>query len=99
MTTETKTAPTKTKTTKRGRPKGAKTKPKSTVIAIPGACPACHSTQSEVIKGSSPIERIQCGTLPATGQRFTSIVVRRKRCKQCNQVFSERSYQYDPSKW
>ena len=89
---------TKKTTTKRGRPKGSKTKEKPTVMVHPAGCPTCGSTSARVVVGQSPQVMNTHGVLDGD-IRYTSVVWRNKKCDSCGQHFRERSYQFDPSVW
>ena len=92
-------SPSKNAKNKPGRPAGSKIVEKPVVQSVPPACPTCHSTDCVQIPGCGPMEKEIKGTLPSTGQRYTSIIWRSKLCQRCGQRFKVRCYLFDPEKW
>lgn len=79
----------------KGRPKGAKNIQRPVVVEIPAACPiergGCGSTRSEVLRIAA--EDFFRGELPS-GHRYTRILSRRVRCRDCGRHYIVRSYEY-----
>lgn len=87
------------KTTKSGRPKGAKNIDRPAVVAVPPACPmaqgGCGSTSAEVLRIASVLDF--AGTLP-NGQAYNRITVKRVRCRDCGIQYLTRLYELVPPK-
>ena len=75
----------------RGRPKGAKNKPREVVVVVPAQCPnnACRS--SEFKRQPNPIRKRDIRTL-FRGQYFRTVVHVRVQCDKCGQHFIVREY-------
>jgi len=77
---------------KRGRPKGATTKPREPVCFVPARCPSCQSTLRDPFR-EKPYKEMEEGGIAPDQQPYTHIVWRRTRCGGCGQWLTIRSYE------
>jgi ribosomal protein S27AE len=74
------------------RPKGSRNVKAPVLAATPVACPRCGSTESEKVSGAENRVLAREGTAPS-GQPYTHIVWKRRRCCNCGQQHTEKSFE------
>jgi hypothetical protein len=96
MTAKSKTATASSSSASKGRPKGATTKrpPQKDVAA--SRCFKCQST--ERTEYFNRRELAVAGLHPQTGEPYTSIVIRRTKCRDCGQHRDDRQFLYQPQR-
>jgi len=74
------------------RPKGSRNVKAPVLAATPVACPRCGSTDGERVGGTEDRVIAQGGTTPS-GQPYTHIVWKRRRCLNCGQQRTEKCFE------
>jgi predicted Zn-ribbon and HTH transcriptional regulator len=82
-------------TKSKGRPKGSPNREIDQVDAPASTCPKCGSTKRGPYFNRRDLP--YAGTCQATGQVYTSIVIRRCECSDCGQFRDDRQLVNEPS--